>query len=185
TCMQGNNSMAANSSHAPDQLRYALDLDTPLGTPIVAALPGTAYVYGHARPGSFDNYGFGNILLIDLHNGFALLHAHLDGFTVANGQEVIAGQLVGSVGITGAAGGEPHVHLQVVTLFRTPDPANEEYQSDTPIAKDTPFGSPEPFFLRALDLTAGDRTARDIASTAIVGGESGWLPGAAHTYRTP
>lgn len=185
TCMQANNSMAASSSHGPDELRYALDLDAPFATPLVAAASGTAYVYDHGRPGSFDNYGFGNILLIDLHNGYALLHAHLSAFAVANGQQVTAGQLVGAIGFTGAAGAEPHVHLQVVRLFRTPDPAHEEYQSDTPLPNIPPFGGPEPFWLRAIDVTAGDRTARTIRSTDIVGGESGWLPGAAHVYRTP
>lgn len=185
TCMQGNNSMAASSSHGPDELRYALDLDAPFATPLVAAASGTAYVYDHGRPGSFDNYGFGNILLIDLHNGYALLHAHLSSFAVANGQQVTAGQVVGAIGITGAAGAEAHVHLQVVPLFRTPDPAHEEYQSDTPLPNVPPFGGPELFLLRAIDVTAGDRAARTIRSTDIVGGESGWLPGAAHVYRTP
>jgi murein DD-endopeptidase MepM/ murein hydrolase activator NlpD len=185
TCMQGNNSMAANSSHGPDQLRYSLDLDAPFATDVVASAAGTAYVYDHGRPNSFDNFGFGNILIIDLHNGYALLHAHMSSFAVANGQSVVAGQRVGAVGMTGAAGAEPHVHLEVVRLFRTPDPAHEEYQSDTPLPKDTPFGSPEPFLLRAIDLTAGDTAGHAIASTAIVGGESGWLPGAAHVYRTP
>jgi peptidase M23-like protein len=184
-CMQGNNSMAAGSSHAPDQLRYALDLDAPFATTLVASASGTAYVYDHGRPNSFDNFGFGNILLIDLHNGYALLHAHLSSFTVANGQEVTAGQVVGAVGMTGAAGSAPHVHLEVVRLFRTPDPASEEYQSDTPLPRDTPFGSPEQFLLQTIDVTAGDTAAHAIPSIAIVGGESGYLPGAAHIYRTP
>jgi murein DD-endopeptidase MepM/ murein hydrolase activator NlpD len=187
SCMQGNNSMAASSSHGPTELRYAVDLDVPFATTVVAAAPGTAYVYDDGRPGSFDNYGFGNILLLDLHNGYALLHAHLSSFAVANGQEVTAGQAVGAVGITGAAGDEAHVHFEVVPLFRTPDPASEKYQSDTPIEPPvpSPFGSPEPFFLQAIDLTAGEHAGHAIASTAIVGGESGWLPGAAHVYRTP
>lgn len=184
-CMQGNNSMAASSSHGPDQLRYAIDLDAPFATDMVASAAGTAYVYDHGRPNSFDNFGFGNILIIDLHNGYALLHAHMSSFAVANGQDVVAGQLVGAVGMTGAAGNAPHVHLEVVRLFRTPDPAHEEYQSDVPLPRDTPFGSPEPFMMLAIDVTAGDTAAHAIASTAIVGGESGYLPGAAHVYRTP
>lgn len=183
-CMQGNNSMAASSSHGPDQLRYAVDLNAPLGTALVAAASGTAYVYDHARPDSFDNFGFGNILLIDLHNGYALLHAHMSTFAVANGQSVTAGQIVGAIGATGATGNVPHVHFQVVPLFRTPDPANEEYQSDVPLPRDTPFGSPEQFLMSAIDVTAG-APAAVIASTAFACGESGWLPGAAHIYRAP
>jgi murein DD-endopeptidase MepM/ murein hydrolase activator NlpD len=185
SCMQGNNSMRLNASHGPTELRYAVDLDAPFATTMVASASGTAYVYDHGRPGSFDNFGFGNILLIDLHNGYALLHAHMSSFSVTNGQAVTAGQIVGAVGMTGAAGHEPHVHLEVVPLFRTPDPAHEEYQSDTPVPGDTPFGSPEPFLLRAIDVTAGDRRARAIPSMEIVGGESGTLPGAAHVYRAP
>lgn len=184
-CMQGNNSMAAHSSHGPDQLRYAIDLNAPLFTTLVASAAGTAYVYDNARPNSFDNFGFGNILLIDLHNGFALLYAHVDTFDVINGQNVTAGQSVGTVGITGAAGDVPHVHFQVVPLFRTPDPANEEYHSDTPIPADAPFGGPVPFSLSAIDVTAGDTTAKVTPSAAFACGESGWLYGAAHIYRAP
>lgn len=183
-CMQGNNSMRFNSSHGPDQLRYALDLDAPLMTTLVASAPGTAYVYGNGRPNSFDNFGFGNLLLIDLHNGYALLYAHLSSFAVTNGQNVTAGQIVGAVGVTGAAGAMPHVHFQVVPLFRTPDPAHEAYQSDTPIAANAPFGIPQPYILRAIDLTSTTVPA-SILSTAFQCGESGYLPGAAHIYRTP
>ena len=183
-CMQGNNSMAASSSHGPDQLRYAVDLNAPFGTTLVAAASGTAYVYDHARPNSFDNFGFGNILLIDLHNGYALLHAHMSTFAVANGQSVTAGQVVGAIGATGATGNVPHVHFQVVPLFRTPDPANEEYQSDVPLPRDTPFGSPEQFLMSTIDVTAGTPAAVT-ASAAFACGESGWLPGAAHVYRAP
>ena len=183
-CMQGNNSMAARSSHGPDQLRYAVDLDAPFGTTVVGAASGTAYVYDHARPDSFDNFGFGNILLIDLHNGYALLHAHINTFAVVNGQSVTAGQVVATVGATGAAGNAPHVHFQVVPLFRTPDPANEEYHSDVPVPRDTPFGSPEQFLMSTIDVTAGTPAAV-IASSAFSCGESGHLPGAAHIYRAP
>jgi murein DD-endopeptidase MepM/ murein hydrolase activator NlpD len=183
-CMQGNNSMHQNASHGPGELRYALDLDAPLTTTLVASAAGTAYVYGNGRPGSFDNFGFGNLLLIDLHNGYALLYAHLNSFAVVNGQNVTAGQVVGAVGVTGAAGAMPHVHFQVVRLFRTPDPAHEAYQSDTPIDRDGPFGGPEQYILRAIDLTVTTAVA-SIPSTEFQCGESGLLPGAAHIYRTP
>jgi murein DD-endopeptidase MepM/ murein hydrolase activator NlpD len=182
--MQGNNSMRQNASHGPTQLRYALDLDAPLTTTLVASAAGTAYVYGNGRPNSFDNFGFGNLLLIDLHNGYALLYAHLHSFAVANGQNVTAGQVVGAVGVTGGAGSMPHVHFQVVPLFRTPDPAHEAYQSDTPIAGDAPFGAPEPYILQTIDLT-NSTAAASIPSTEFHCGESGRLPGAAHIYRTP
>jgi murein DD-endopeptidase MepM/ murein hydrolase activator NlpD len=183
-CMQGNNSMRWHASHGPDQLRYALDLDAPLTTTLVASAAGTAYVYGNGRPNSFDNFGFGNLLLIDLHNGYALLYAHLSSFAVTNGQNVTAGQVVGAVGVTGGAGTMPHVHFQVVPLFRTPDPVHEAYQSDTPIAGDAPFGTPQPYILRAIDLTIGT-VAASIPSMEFRCGESGFLPGAAHIYRTP
>jgi murein DD-endopeptidase MepM/ murein hydrolase activator NlpD len=183
-CTQGNNSMRQSASHGPDQLRYALDLAAPLTTTLVASAAGTAYVYGNGRPGSFDNFGYGNLLLIDLHNGYALLYAHLNSFAVASGQNVTAGQVVGAVGVTGAAGILPHVHFQVVPLFRTPDPAHEAYQSDTPIAGDAPFGGPQPYILRAINLTV-TTVAASSPSTEFGCGESGYLPGAARVYRTP
>jgi murein DD-endopeptidase MepM/ murein hydrolase activator NlpD len=184
-CMQGNNSMSAQASHGPDELRYALDLNALPFTPVVASAAGTAYVYDDGRVDSYDNFGYGNMLLIDLHDGYALLYAHLSTFTVATGQSVIAGQQVGTVGNTGAAGADSHLHFQVVSLFRTPDPAHEKYQSDVPIAHDGPFNGPEPFVMSAIDVTNGDAAAHPIASTAFVGGEAANLRGAAHVYRAP
>lgn len=182
-CMQGNNSMSAGASHGPDQLRYALDLNALPMTPVVASVAGTAYVYDDGRADSYDNYGYGNMLLIDLHDGYALLYAHLSTFTVTTGQNVLAGQQVGTVGNTGAAGADSHLHFQVVSLFRTPDPAHEKYHSDVPIAHDGPFNGPEQFVMSAIDVTAGDTAAHPIASTAFVGGEAANLRGVAHVYR--
>ena len=46
-----------------------------------------------------------------------------------------------------------------------------------------PTTAAEQFALSAIDVTAG-AAPRAIGSTEFVCGESGWLPGAAHIYRT-
>lgn len=77
------------------------------GASIVAAGDGTVI--------KAENYsGYGNTVMIDHGNGLVTLYAHQQsgGMKVSNGQYVVKGQRIGTVGSTGLSTG-PHLHYEV------------------------------------------------------------------------
>ena len=84
------------------EIHDGIDIGAPLGTPVVSALPGIVTLAGW-------NGGYGNQVTVD-HGGFTTFYAHLDAFTVAVGDLVDAGTLIGRVGSTGWSTG-PHLHF--------------------------------------------------------------------------
>lgn len=86
----------------------AVDLASPLGTPIVAAAPGTVIV---SRDGGW-NGGYGSYIVIQHDNGTQTLYSHNLRNIVVVGEKVDRGQVIGYVGITGKTTG-PHVHFEI------------------------------------------------------------------------
>jgi murein DD-endopeptidase MepM/ murein hydrolase activator NlpD len=87
----------------------ALDITSPVGTPIVAAQSGRV---AKAVSGVWDG-GYGTNVEIDGGNGYRTLYAHMSGINVSLGQEVVAGKtIIGWVGLTGRTTG-PHVHFEI------------------------------------------------------------------------
>jgi len=75
-----------------------------------------AYVYasrsGRVRTVTWDDTGYGYMVIIDHGEGWNTLYAHLKGALVQPGQYVHQGEIIGRVGGTGRATG-PHVHFEV------------------------------------------------------------------------
>lgn len=87
----------------------AVDITSPVGTPIVAAGNGRVV---KAVSGVWDG-GYGTNVEIDNGNGFTTLYAHLSGLNVGVGSEVAAGRtVIGWVGLTGRTTGS-HVHFEI------------------------------------------------------------------------
>lgn len=82
-----------------------IDLSAPAGTPIRAALDGVV-VYSGAGIN-----GYGNTVILR-HDDFITVYAHNTANTVAVGEEVRAGETIGTVGKTGRASG-PHCHFEI------------------------------------------------------------------------
>jgi murein DD-endopeptidase MepM/ murein hydrolase activator NlpD len=88
----------------------ALDIAAHSGTPVVAAAAGTVIFAGWKTTGG--GIGGGIVVWISHGGGLYTTYNHLSSEVVRVGQQVSAGQRIGSVGMTGAATG-PHLHFEV------------------------------------------------------------------------
>ncbi len=88
-----------------------VDFQASVGTPILAAAPGTVRdaTDMDKSPGC---YSYGKWILIDHDNGLSTLYAHLSVISVSAGQYVKQGEIIGYAGSTGYATG-PHLHFTV------------------------------------------------------------------------
>src|SRR2546423_2082918 len=86
-------------------LHPGIDIGVPTGTPIHAAGSGTVIWCGWMS-------GYGNLVMIDHHNGLVTLYGHNTSVAVGCNQDVSQGQVVSYSGCTGFCTG-PHVHFEV------------------------------------------------------------------------
>ncbi len=88
-----------------------VDFQASVGTPILAAAPGTVRgaVDMDKSPGC---YSYGKWILVDHDNGLSTLYAHLSVMSVSAGEYVKKGGIIGYAGSTGYATG-PHLHFTV------------------------------------------------------------------------
>ncbi|WP_425307432.1 M23 family metallopeptidase [Ammonicoccus fulvus] len=98
------------------------DLSAPVGTPVYAVAPG---VVGESNAG-----GWAGVHAVIKHSDGSSLYAHLNNLTVKPGQEVKAGDQIGTVGMTGRTFGA-HLHFEFY-----PDGAatNDPYSTKDPYA---------------------------------------------------
>lgn len=93
----------------------AVDLAAPVGTPILAAADGTVVV---AKEGGW-NGGYGSYVVIQHDNGSQTLYGHASRVIVSDGQQVVQGQIIAYVGMSGETTG-PHVHFEIRNGIRNP-----------------------------------------------------------------
>jgi len=62
----------------------------------------------------WNDYGYGNMVMIDHGNGFQSLYGHLSAIYRGCGQSVGQGEGIGAVGTTGRSSG-PHLHFELMT----------------------------------------------------------------------
>ncbi len=108
----GNTEFAtANSQIYNGKGHTGIDLRASIGTPILAAAPGT--VVGVANTDILPRcFSYGKWIMIKHPNGLSTLYAHLSVQSVATGQDVARGQVIGYSGNTGYSTG-PHLHFGV------------------------------------------------------------------------
>jgi LysM repeat protein len=92
--------------YSPETNHYAIDIKGYLGQPIWAADSGVIVYAG------WNNFGYGNVVVIDHGSGWQTLYAHMDQIYVSCGQSVFQGTPIGTVGITGNTTG-PHIHFEM------------------------------------------------------------------------
>lgn len=104
------------SAHAPLYSGHGhdgLDIGAPIGTPVHAALSGVILATGNTDSvKSCVGGSFGKWVMIKHDNGLNTMYAHLSQISVAQGQSVATGDVIGYSGETGYATG-PHLHFGV------------------------------------------------------------------------
>lgn len=105
-----------------------VDLAGPAGQPVYATGDGVV------ESAEFNFSGYGNVIVIDHGFGYKTRYAHLQEIRVAEGQVVIRGDRIGTLGSSGLSTG-PHLHYEVLYRgehvnpwnFLNPDVSPEEY----------------------------------------------------------
>ena len=90
-------------------IHKAIDISGNLGEAVWASDAGVIVYAG------WNDYGYGNMIMIDHGNGFQTLYAHLSAFNVACGQSVGQGDVIGAIGSTGHSSGS-HLHFEIRSL---------------------------------------------------------------------
>ena len=92
------------------EMHTGIDIARPEGTPILSGAPGIVTFAG-------DMGGYGNTVIIEFIDeesgvGVRLLYAHMHEITVAVGETLEMGDVIGTVGTTGVSTGN-HLHMEV------------------------------------------------------------------------
>lgn len=93
-----------------------LDLAAKSGEEIVASLAGVV-----EKASKDDSYG--NYVIIKHSKSIKTLYAHCSKLLVKNGEKVVAGQTIATVGSTGRSTG-PHLHFEVILNNKKVNPQN-------------------------------------------------------------
>jgi murein DD-endopeptidase MepM/ murein hydrolase activator NlpD len=108
-----------------EKFHSGMDFTAALGTEAYAT--GDGVVYDVER----NDWGYGNVVILDHGYGYKTRYAHLLKPAVRKGQKVKRGQLIGYIGATGKATGV-HLHYEVLKNDNQIDPINFFYQDLTP-----------------------------------------------------
>ncbi|HEX6034570.1 MAG TPA: peptidoglycan DD-metalloendopeptidase family protein [Anaerolineales bacterium] len=101
-----NNHHLSGFDYRPDANHWGLDIAGNDGEAVFATDAGVVVYAG------WNNYGYGNMIMVDHGNDFQSLYAHLSGISVGCGQSVGQGDLIGTIGNTGRSTGS-HLHFEI------------------------------------------------------------------------
>ncbi|MBI9049653.1 MAG: M23 family metallopeptidase [Anaerolineaceae bacterium] len=91
---------------SPETNHFGIDVAGDFGHAIFAADSGVVVYAG------WNDWGYGNVVVIDHGNGWQTLYAHLDSYKVACGTNVYQSQIIALMGSTGNSSG-PHLHFEL------------------------------------------------------------------------
>lgn len=94
--------------YSPSTNHFGIDIAGDLGYPIYAADNGVVVYSG------WNDWGYGNVIVIDHGNGWQTLYAHLSVISAGCGASVYQGGQIGSMGSTGNSTG-PHLHFEMLS----------------------------------------------------------------------
>jgi murein DD-endopeptidase MepM/ murein hydrolase activator NlpD len=93
--------------YSPETNHRGIDIAGSTGEGVYAADAGVIVYAG------WNDWGYGDMIVIDHGNGWQTLYAHLSGINVLCGESVGQGQVIGAIGSTGASSGS-HLHFEMM-----------------------------------------------------------------------
>ncbi len=93
--------------YSPSTNHFGIDIAGALGNAVYAADNGVVVYAG------WNDWGYGNVIVIDHDAGWQTLYAHLSSLNVGCGTSVIQGDVIGAIGSTGRSSG-PHLHFEML-----------------------------------------------------------------------
>jgi len=101
-----NNHYLSGFDYTPSANHWGIDIAGNEGEAVYATDAGVIVYAG------WNDYGYGNMIMVDHGNGFQSLYAHLSALNVICGQSVGQGDVIGAIGTTGRSSG-PHLHFEI------------------------------------------------------------------------
>ena len=101
-----NNHYLSGFDYRPDANHWGIDIAGNDGEGVYSTDAGVVVYAG------WNNYGYGNMIMVDHGNNFQSLYAHLSGISVQCGQSVGQGDVIGAIGNTGRSTGS-HLHFEI------------------------------------------------------------------------
>ena len=102
-----NNHLLSGYDYSPSTNHFGIDIAGGLGDAIYASDNGVIVYAG------WNDWGYGNVVVIDHDGGWQTLYAHLSVLNVGCGQSVYQGDVIGYFGSTGNSSG-PHLHFEML-----------------------------------------------------------------------
>ena len=102
-----NNHSLSGFDYSPSTNHSGIDIDGETGDAVYAADNGVVVYSG------WNNWGYGNVVVINHGNGWQTLYAHLSAYNVSCGQSVWQGAVIGAIGNTGNSSGS-HLHYEMM-----------------------------------------------------------------------
>lgn len=102
-----NNHFLSGFDFNPSANHSGIDIDGETGDPVYAADNGVVVYAG------WNNWGYGNVIVINHGNGWQTLYAHLNSYNVGCGESVYQGSPIGTIGSTGNSTGS-HLHFEMM-----------------------------------------------------------------------
>jgi LysM repeat protein len=93
--------------YSPSANHFGIDIDGNTGDAVYAADNGVVVYAG------WNNWGYGNVVVINHGNGWQTLYAHLSAYNVGCGQSAYQGTVIGAIGSTGNSTGS-HLHFEMM-----------------------------------------------------------------------
>jgi LysM repeat protein len=101
------NHFISGYDYSPSTNHFGIDIDGDLGDPMWASDSGVVVYAG------WNNFGYGNMVVIDHGNGWQTAYAHMDTIAVGCGISVFQGTPIGTIGSTGQSSGA-HIHFEML-----------------------------------------------------------------------